>query len=114
MRTIDTIHLHLNGFQGFIPAPSYPMLSPDRPSSTAPITPVIARTKKTRKPKRQPSCLCPACTKQGNANGVFHCLKGKEYVIFAAGQCLGYRKTEGTADTLLRDYRYTLLTKHAG
>ncbi|WP_287045003.1 hypothetical protein [Herpetosiphon sp.] len=114
MRTIDTIHRHLNSFQGFIPTPSYPVPSPCRPSSTAPITPVIARTKKTRKPKRQPSCSCPACTKEHTATGVFRCLKGKEYVIFAAGQCLGYRKTEGTADTLLRDYRYTFLTKHAG
>ena len=114
MRTIDTIHRHLNSFQGFIPTPSYPVPSPDRPISTAPIAPVITRTKKTRKPKRQPSCSCPDCTKEHTATGVFRCLKGKEYVAYTNGQFLGYRAKQSDADTLLRDYRYTLLTKHAG
>ncbi|ABX03981.1 hypothetical protein Haur_1336 [Herpetosiphon aurantiacus DSM 785] len=80
-------------------------LTPKVPAAAKP-------AKKTRKTKK-PLCACPSCTKQSNANGVFHCLKGREYVIFAAGQCLGYRKTESAADTVLREYRYAQLTKAA-
>ncbi len=111
MQTIDTIHIRRLSMQPF--APSYPVQTQAFPISAAPISPLkpTTKTKKNRKPKSQPVCPCPDCTKQSNPNGVFYCFKGKEYVIFSAGQFLGYRSIEIDAASLLREHRYTSLTK---
>lgn len=110
MQTIDTIHSRRPSIHAF--APSYPVQTQAFPLSAAPISPLTpkTKTKKNRKPKK-PFCSCPVCTTQRDANGVFYCIKDRDYSAYINGQSLGSRATQSDADTLLRDYHYTSLTK---